>query len=75
MAFKSSIQPQYFAAAVASVSSDVDSDSGSASQNGDNVKVATPEEFVKRYGGNRVIKKVLIANNGIAGKSRQLCCP
>ncbi|CAC5416435.1 ACACA [Mytilus coruscus] len=28
--------------------------------------VATPEEFVKRFGGNRVINKVLIANNGIA---------
>ncbi|XP_064618157.1 acetyl-CoA carboxylase-like isoform X2 [Liolophura sinensis] len=28
--------------------------------------VATPEEFVKRFGGNRVIRKVLIANNGIA---------
>lgn len=56
-------------AAVGSVSSDVDSDCGSSSQNGDNVKVATPEEFVKRYGGSRVINKVLIANNGIAGQS------
>ncbi|ESN91709.1 hypothetical protein HELRODRAFT_69944 [Helobdella robusta] len=28
--------------------------------------VATPEEFVKRFGGNRVVDKVLIANNGIA---------
>ncbi|XP_071137494.1 acetyl-CoA carboxylase-like isoform X4 [Mytilus edulis] len=28
--------------------------------------VATPEEFVKRFGGNQVINKVLIANNGIA---------
>lgn len=28
--------------------------------------VATPEEFVRRFGGNRVINKVLIANNGIA---------
>ncbi|XP_059611586.1 acetyl-CoA carboxylase [Phlebotomus argentipes] len=28
--------------------------------------LATPEEFVKRFGGNRVINKVLIANNGIA---------
>ncbi|KAK3798057.1 hypothetical protein RRG08_034617 [Elysia crispata] len=28
--------------------------------------VATPEEFVKRFGGNVVINKVLIANNGIA---------
>jgi hypothetical protein len=33
------------------------------------IKVATPEEFVKRFGGARVINKVLIANNGIAGKS------
>ncbi|XP_008215451.1 acetyl-CoA carboxylase isoform X2 [Nasonia vitripennis] len=28
--------------------------------------VATPEEFVHRFGGTRVITKVLIANNGIA---------
>uniref|UniRef100_T1JBH2 Uncharacterized protein n=1 Tax=Strigamia maritima TaxID=126957 RepID=T1JBH2_STRMM len=28
--------------------------------------VATPEEFVKRFGGKLVINKVLIANNGIA---------
>ncbi|XP_025161543.1 acetyl-CoA carboxylase isoform X2 [Harpegnathos saltator] len=28
--------------------------------------VATPEEFVHRFGGSRVINKVLIANNGIA---------
>lgn len=28
--------------------------------------VATPEEFIKRFGGTRVINKVLIANNGIA---------
>ncbi|XP_074643040.1 acetyl-CoA carboxylase-like isoform X2 [Tubulanus polymorphus] len=28
--------------------------------------VATPEEFVHKFGGNRVINKVLIANNGIA---------
>ncbi|XP_078337630.1 acetyl-CoA carboxylase-like isoform X9 [Crassostrea virginica] len=28
--------------------------------------VATPEEFVKRFGGKSVINKVLIANNGIA---------
>lgn len=27
--------------------------------------LATTEEFVKRFGGNRVINKVLIANNGI----------
>ena len=28
----------------------------------------TPEEFVLKFGGKRVIKKILIANNGIAGK-------
>ncbi|XP_029649542.1 acetyl-CoA carboxylase-like isoform X2 [Octopus sinensis] len=28
--------------------------------------VATPEEFVKKFGGNKVINTVLIANNGIA---------
>ncbi|XP_046476133.1 acetyl-CoA carboxylase isoform X3 [Neodiprion pinetum] len=28
--------------------------------------VATPEEFVRRFGGTQVINKVLIANNGIA---------
>ncbi|XP_028621240.1 acetyl-CoA carboxylase 2 [Grammomys surdaster] len=28
--------------------------------------VASPAEFVTRFGGNRVIEKVLIANNGIA---------
>ncbi|XP_015588836.1 acetyl-CoA carboxylase isoform X3 [Cephus cinctus] len=28
--------------------------------------IATPEEFVRRFGGTRVINKVLIANNGIA---------
>lgn len=28
--------------------------------------LATTEEFVKRFGGNRVINKILIANNGIA---------
>ncbi|XP_060534242.1 acetyl-CoA carboxylase isoform X2 [Cylas formicarius] len=28
--------------------------------------VATPEEFVKRFNGTKVINKVLIANNGIA---------
>ncbi|XP_026475191.1 acetyl-CoA carboxylase isoform X2 [Ctenocephalides felis] len=27
--------------------------------------VATPEEFVKRFGGTKVINKILIANNGI----------
>ena len=30
--------------------------------------LATPEEFVKKYGGKRAINKVLIANNGIAGE-------
>ena len=30
--------------------------------------VPTPEEFVLKFGGKRVIKKILIANNGIAGK-------
>lgn len=30
------------------------------------VSIATPEEFVKRFGGTKVINKVLIANNGIA---------
>ncbi|GFR07112.1 acetyl-CoA carboxylase [Trichonephila clavata] len=30
------------------------------------VNIATPEEFVRRFGGNHVINKVLIANNGIA---------
>lgn len=28
--------------------------------------ISTPEEFVKKFGGSRVINKVLIANNGIA---------
>ncbi|XP_078582269.1 acetyl-CoA carboxylase-like [Branchiostoma floridae x Branchiostoma japonicum] len=28
--------------------------------------VATPDEFVSRFGGNKVISEVLIANNGIA---------
>ncbi|XP_012280846.1 acetyl-CoA carboxylase isoform X2 [Orussus abietinus] len=28
--------------------------------------VATPEEFVRRFGGTNIINKVLIANNGIA---------
>lgn len=28
--------------------------------------IATPEEFVKKFGGTRVINRVLIANNGIA---------
>ena len=29
-------------------------------------QVATPTEFVSRFGGNFVIEKVLVANNGIA---------
>lgn len=29
-------------------------------------QVATPAEFVRTFGGKRVIEKVLIANNGIA---------
>lgn len=29
-------------------------------------ELSTTEEFVKRFGGNRAINKVLIANNGIA---------
>ncbi|XP_028408241.1 acetyl-CoA carboxylase-like isoform X2 [Dendronephthya gigantea] len=32
----------------------------------DDTKVASPAEFVKRFGGDTVIEKVLIANNGIA---------
>ena len=28
--------------------------------------IATPEEYVKKFDGNRVINRVLIANNGIA---------
>ena len=30
------------------------------------VSIATPEEFVRRFGGSKVINKILIANNGIA---------
>ncbi|XP_071044333.1 acetyl-CoA carboxylase isoform X1 [Parasteatoda tepidariorum] len=33
---------------------------------GSNLSVATPEEFVRRFGGNHIINRVLIANNGIA---------
>ena len=29
--------------------------------------VATCEEFVRKFGGKRVINRILIANNGIAG--------
>jgi biotin carboxylase len=36
-----------------------------ASKTKDDPAVATPGEFVRRYGGKRVIEKVLIANNGI----------
>ena len=28
--------------------------------------IATTEEFVKKFGGTRVINRILIANNGIA---------
>ncbi len=31
-------------------------------------QLATPEEFVRQYDGKRTINKILIANNGIAGK-------
>ena len=31
--------------------------------------VPTPEQFVSKYGGKRVINKILIANNGIAGRT------
>jgi hypothetical protein len=31
-------------------------------------RLATPEEFVREYGGKRTINKILIANNGIAGE-------
>ena len=27
--------------------------------------MATPEEYIHRYGGKRVIEKILVANNGI----------
>ena len=40
-----------------------------------NSTVATPEEFVTKYGGKRVIKKILIANNGIAGTQTFLGFP
>ncbi|KAF6025259.1 hypothetical protein EB796_016427 [Bugula neritina] len=35
-------------------------------QNSTYYNVATPEEFVKKFGGDQTINKVLIANNGIA---------
>lgn len=34
--------------------------------NGEELTIASPAEFVQRFGGNRVIEKILIANNGIA---------
>ena len=37
-----------------------------SSQDKADLTIATPEEFIKRFNGNRVINKVLIANNGIA---------
>lgn len=39
-----------------------------SSQDRDNkdLTIATPEEFIKRFNGTRVINRVLIANNGIA---------
>jgi len=36
------------------------------SQDHEPYTVATPEEFVKKFDGRKVINKVLIANNGIA---------
>ena len=30
------------------------------------LSLATPEEFVKKFGGAKTINKILIANNGIA---------
>ena len=36
------------------------------SQHDKDLSLATPEEFVKKFGGNKTINKVLIANNGIA---------
>ena len=35
--------------------------------------IATPEEFVNKCGGKRVINKILIANNGIAGIWKKYC--
>lgn len=37
-----------------------------SSQDKADLTIATPEEFIKRFNGNRIINKVLIANNGIA---------
>lgn len=37
-----------------------------SSQDQDTTIIANPEEFVRRFGGKKVIKNVLIANNGIA---------
>ncbi|KAI1309415.1 Acetyl-CoA carboxylase [Halotydeus destructor] len=38
----------------------------SAQGNDKDPALATPEEFIRRFGGNKVITKILIANNGIA---------
>lgn len=48
-----------------SLSSGHSGGSGSTSLRNDLI-LATPEEFVKRFGGSKVINKILIANNGIA---------
>jgi len=40
----------------------------SSGNNAVNVGFATSEEFVRKFGGNRAVSKVLIANNGIAGE-------
>ncbi|KAJ6219257.1 hypothetical protein RDWZM_005069 [Blomia tropicalis] len=37
-----------------------------SSQDKADLTIATPEEFIKRFNGTKVINKVLIANNGIA---------
>ena len=37
-----------------------------SNQDKGDLNIATPEEFIKRFNGTRVINKVLIANNGIA---------
>ena len=36
------------------------------SQQDKDLSLATPEEFVKKFGGTKTINKILIANNGIA---------
>lgn len=40
--------------------------SGSGPAGGKDFILASPEQFVTRFGGNHVINNVLIANNGIA---------